>query len=77
MYTMKLRSIFKIEQPIKNDNIVGTVCFTGAMEQPRKYYEEIAEDIPLFLEEWYNQKNNFNSNICNKNKNYTRGVEML
>ena len=23
------------------------------------------------------ENNNFNSNICNKNKNYTRGVEML
>ncbi len=29
----------------------------------KSFYEEVAEDIPLFLEEWYNQKNNFYSNI--------------
>ena len=32
-------------------------------EYSKTFYEEIAEDIPLFLEEWYNQKSNFNSNI--------------
>ena len=32
----------------------------------KTFYEEIAEDIPLFLEEWYNQKNNFYSNITYK-----------
>ena len=40
-YIIALRSVFFIKHS-KTDNILGTVCFTGAMEQPRKFYENIA-----------------------------------
>ena len=43
-YAMVLRSMFQIIDNKVNDNNEsnGTVCFTGAMDNPRKYYEEIA-----------------------------------
>lgn len=43
-YAIKLLSCFFIEKTEKTDNNTKTVCFTGAMEQPRKYYEEIARE---------------------------------
>lgn len=46
-YAMLLRSLFQIKTREKSQDIIGTVCFTGAMEQPRKYYEEIAIEKKL------------------------------
>lgn len=47
-YAIMLRSWFQIELNNNKENDTnGTVCFTGAMEQPRKYYEEIAHNKNL------------------------------
>lgn len=44
-YIIQLRSIFSLNRSLKNNFSSDiTVCFTGAMEQPRKYYENIAKE---------------------------------
>lgn len=39
-YIVNLRSLFFINKSV--ETMYGTVCFTGQMENPRKYYEDIA-----------------------------------
>ena len=45
-YIDDLRKCFYIITSVQNDKN-QTVCFTGAMEQPRKYYEDIAREKHL------------------------------